>query len=215
MNPLYERPVPVVFRNPIAHEAAITTWCQEALDFLERPEATIAVEAWGFASLPAPRGKEASSNATGIALHRSLLTGPLHRLRFLLFEEIAHVILHREGVPAGEAVAEFFHEVFATWAQFEGLINTGRISRSQIRTAPITRSDARGDVPYMLGKHLGGALAGHEPNRRHFEAWLTSFGTQPEWQALATVARAARDNLSSPLTTDAVLMEYRRAEAAA
>ncbi len=207
--------MPVVFRNPIAHEAAITSWCQEALDFLERPETTIAVEAWGFASLPAPRGKEASSNATGIAIHRSLVTGPLHRLRFLLFEEVAHVLLHREGVPAGEPVAEFFHELFATWAQFEGPINTGRISRSQLRTAPITRSDPREDVPYMLGKHLGGALAGHEPNRCHFEAWLTSFGTQSEWQALAKVARDARDNLSSPVTTDAVVMEYRRAKAAA
>lgn len=126
----------------------------------------------GSSYLPAPGGREASGGRDGVWLHRSLISGPDLRLGFIVYEEVAHIALESAGVPHGGYDSEetFWHELFAGWMQYTALVASGRVPKSEMRTKPIQD----GSPYYSLGKHVGAALAGSEPNRRHIEEWDTT-----------------------------------------
>jgi hypothetical protein len=151
----------------------------------------------------------ASANGDHVAFHVSLLYHALLdekqniRLGFYAYEEVAHFLLHREGVP-GDGVGTFFQELYATWAQCEHMVNTGRLPKTWLSTWPVDTDPDQ--LLYDVGKQLGSALAGSEPNARHLEDWLA--GAEAESEAPRLV-RFGQDRLKPPLDAAKVAAAYR------
>jgi hypothetical protein len=195
----------IVQHASAAEAAAVERWCTEGAHDLGVPELDVTVTIVGSGIAPSS-GTEAWSNEHGITFDRSIFRGGDDRVGWILLEELAHVVLGREGVPH-EGVAVFYQELFATWFQFASLVGKGRLDLSRIRTWPITDQEAHHSVrlPYHLGKHLGAALAGSVANQQHLDRWLTA-PTDEVWRRRTI---AAQQELTPPLTADAVAESYR------
>jgi hypothetical protein len=180
-----------------------------ALAKLGAEDLDLVVRVWGLPGWlqAAPDGIEASAGDGEISLHRSVLSmfGDARRLCWILYEEVAHVVLSRAGLPHGGhgTVAAFFQEAFAAWFQFDEFVASGRYAREDVRTTPVSSAQDW----YELGKHVGAAVAGSAPNQLHLDDWFA----QPNAIARKVeMVRWSLDEFVQPLTVDGMVAAYAR-----
>lgn len=185
----------------------IVAWCAEALEFLQARGEDLVVRPL----TNAPPGAEASADSSEVRLALDLTRarrgGPPAwfmdlRLGYLIYEEVGHCLLHREGVPdSGEG--EFFQELFASWAQSAALLATGRLDKKYLGTQPIPF-----DGPwYDLGKHAGAALAEMSDSKRRLREWANQPTSDSFKKELVT---KVMKQMTVPLTAKAVAGSYRK-----
>lgn len=101
-----------------SNAARVRRWCEDAFAALGcDADLQVEVSGWGR-----PR-VVASAGDGGVWLHRGLLDDADLRLGFIVYEEVAHVVLARAGVPNDnrDTTESFWQELFATYVQLEAL----------------------------------------------------------------------------------------------
>lgn len=185
------------------HDAeTIRRWCEQALDHLGI-EANIEVTPLRNA----PPGAEGQGGENGLGLASHILPSaigkdPLQRLRlgFIIYEEVAHIVLGEAEVPH-EGLGAFFQELYGGWAQYSAFVATGRISGRDMTSTPL------GHYPsmYELGKHVGAEMGGSPASRAHLEEWFNDPASQQEAVELVDIVR---DRLTPPLEPEDVADLY-------
>lgn len=172
----------------------VRRWCDAAFAALGHdPDLLVEVSGWGQAHVVASAGDG------GVWLHRRLLDGADLRLGFIVYEEVAHVVLARAGVPNDnrDTTEAFWQELFATYVQLEALSKR----TDQFDTWPVPPESPLGN----LGKQIGAAHAGSAANRGHIENWQALDDVPDHKRQLVEHGLA----LAPPITTGMVLTAYR------
>jgi hypothetical protein len=184
-------------------EKTISRWCKEILRYLRCEDEELFVR---------PHVGNPRANDQGVELDERLFSGDIHPelglrppawyIGFILYEEVAHSLLGRIGVPHGGIPAVFFQELYATWVQISGF--KGR--RTTLQAYPIRPGATGEELYYSVGKQLGAAIGGSTQNRAFLEEWIAS--PNADWK-LVELVRLAEMELRPPLRREDVAYLYR------
>lgn len=181
---------------PGVYGAAARRWGEEALAGLSVPP-SYDVEIRGVGNLPLD--STGMANDEGVYLTRSAFThGRTQKERddylgFIIFEEVAHHLLGRAGVPGTDSgpLAALIQETFATWYQMQATT----IPVEYITYPPIPLSGGL----YEVGNYVGAALAGLSDAQSRLDAWLRDPRVDASEKSLV---RELQERLSIPLTVE-------------
>lgn len=192
-----------------AQTSVIRRWTQDALRFLDAEDEDIRIRP--FAN--PPYGVFAQANDEEVQLDARLLSGylapmglvPAWYIGYLLYEEIAHSLLGRAGVPHETLLGTMFQKMYATWVQ-AAAVAAQRIPAEGVGSVPVPAGIQGRQLYYNVGKQLGAAMAGLSDNEEHLREWRQRGDADPR---LATLVEEVRAELSPPLTREAVVESYR------
>lgn len=164
----------------------IRYWVKEAVRAMDGAlaEVTILVEA----GMPG----DVAANAERVKLSRDLLTQPNalreFRLGWLLQAAVAQHLLMREGVPSDGGLGSMLIEVVGAWAQHrEFVAGDGPLEDEDLT---VQEPDPVSPDVFILGGHLGAAVAGSARAREILERWMQAAG---DAQAVALIEGLQRE----------------------
>jgi hypothetical protein len=174
--------------------AAARRWGAEALSGLG-VETSYDLEIRGVGNLPP--GAIGSADRDCVYLTQEAFTnGRTSKQRddylgFIIFEEVAHHLLEKGGVPGGATgpLPALIQETFATWYQMQAT----SISVEYITFPPIPTSGGL----YEVGNYLGASLAGLSEAGSRLDAWLLDPTVD---ESEKNLVRELQKRLSTPLT---------------
>jgi hypothetical protein len=143
-----------------SERAAMREAAERALEFLDAEDEALRIE---IGHPPdAPPGTDCGANERGVWIRReSLGRGPRLRVQFLIYEEVAHYVIARRGLPhaGGAGMIGLLQELFAGYVQYSLLVRHHAPHEiAAINFYPIHGAEPR--AFYEVGKHIGLAVAG-------------------------------------------------------
>ena len=191
-------------------ERLLRLWCERALEYMDASDESLTIRprsSLGFA-VPQPQADNSGVQFPNQLFKSNLLTGkraPDWYIAFLLYEEVAHVLLGRAGVPHGGELGVFFQEVYATWVQYSGIVATKIAPPGKMRFTPVPKGARGEELYYSLGKQLGATVGGSVANRHYLEEWMRRSGRD---ERAASIVRDVEGRLAVPVTREAVVELY-------